>query len=84
MIRSRLLRIPRVSLARPATRRSLHSLPALPHEFKSGVPGLLSADGYDMAWTQYQSLMLEKLNSLVAGELHRCSQAHNPLLSALD
>ena len=68
----RRLRIPRVPLvARPAVggRRSLHSLPALPHDFKEGVPGLLSADGHEMAWTQYQSLMLEKLNSLVAGEL---------------
>ncbi|SPO00876.1 related to RSM26 - mitochondrial ribosomal protein, small subunit [Cephalotrichum gorgonifer] len=63
------LRIPRVSLlARPAVQRaSIHSLPKLPHEFKDGVPGLLSADGYDMAWTQYQCVMLEKLNSLVAG-----------------
>lgn len=69
MFRSR-LRIPRLPLARPApTRRCLHSLPALPHTFRDGVPGLLSADGYEMAWTQYQSLMLEKLNSLVAGEL---------------
>ncbi|MBE3043920.1 hypothetical protein IMZ48_15370, partial [Candidatus Bathyarchaeota archaeon] len=48
----RRLRIPRVPLvARPAVggRRSLHSLPALPHDFKEGVPGLLSADGHEMA-----------------------------------
>lgn len=70
-----------MSLARPATRRSLHSLPALPHEFKSGVPGLLSADGYDMAWTQYQSLMLEKLNSLVAGTEFEQSDTYKTLVS---
>lgn len=81
MIRSRLLRIPRVSLARPATRRSLHSLPGLSHEFKNGVPGLLSSDGYDMAWTQYQSLMLEKLNSLVAGELYLYPERNRRALS---
>jgi Fe-Mn family superoxide dismutase len=37
------------------------------HDFREGVPGLLSPAGFDMAWTQYQSLMLEKLSNLTAG-----------------
>jgi superoxide dismutase, Fe-Mn family len=37
------------------------------HDFREGVPGLLSPQGFDMAWTQYQGLMLEKLSSLTAG-----------------
>ncbi|KAF6803398.1 superoxide dismutase [Colletotrichum sojae] len=70
------LRIPRVRAATTATapamamrrqQRSLHYLPTLDHDFSEGVPGLLSADGFDMAWNQYMSLMLEKLNALIAG-----------------
>lgn len=48
-------------------RRSVHSVPTLMHDFREGVPGLLSPAGFDMAWTQYQSLMLEKLSNLTAG-----------------
>ncbi|KAJ9133986.1 hypothetical protein NKR23_g10403 [Pleurostoma richardsiae] len=63
------LRIPRAAagFARPPLRRSMHHLPPLPHDFREGVPGLLSAEGFDMAWTQHMTLMLEKLNALIAG-----------------
>ncbi|TQN74344.1 37S ribosomal protein S26 [Colletotrichum shisoi] len=74
------LRIPRVGAtfaaaasapARTAVQmqqqRSLHYVPQLAHDFKNGVPGLLSADGYDMAWNQYMTLILDKLNALTAG-----------------
>lgn len=47
--------------------RSVHYVPQLRHDFNEGVPGLLSADGYDMAWTQYMTLMIDKLNALTAG-----------------
>ncbi|KAF2209850.1 hypothetical protein CERZMDRAFT_113603 [Cercospora zeae-maydis SCOH1-5] len=33
-----------------------------------GVPGLFSKPGYNLAWTQYQSLLVQKLNELTAGE----------------
>ncbi|KAJ0161747.1 hypothetical protein CTA2_5659, partial [Colletotrichum tanaceti] len=64
------LRIPRVGAtfapARTAVQmqqqRSLHYVPQLAHDFKKGVPGLLSADGFDMAWSQYMTLVLDKLN----------------------
>ncbi|KDN61762.1 putative superoxide dismutase [Colletotrichum sublineola] len=72
------LRIPRVgatiaaAASAPARttmqmqQRSLHHVPGLAHDFKNGVPGLLSADGYDMAWKQYMTLILDKLNALIA------------------
>ncbi|KAL1976691.1 hypothetical protein VTN31DRAFT_2973 [Thermomyces dupontii] len=47
--------------------RYLHRVPQLTHDayFKEhGVPDLLSPEGFDFAWTQYQGLMVEKLNLL--------------------
>jgi superoxide dismutase, Fe-Mn family len=66
MLRPR-LRIPRVRLAPGLRQRSLHTLPTLPHDFSEGVPGLLSADGFDMAWNQYMKHTLDKLNALTEG-----------------
>ena len=57
-------RLPRIALS---LRRSLHNVPPLTHDFTNGVPGLLSPAGFDIAWTQYQSLMVEKLNNLTVG-----------------
>lgn len=45
----------------------MHHMPPLPHDFREGVPGLLSAEGFDMAWTQHMTLMLDKLNAMTAG-----------------
>lgn len=81
------LRIPRVRAATTAAapsmamrqQRSLHYMPRLDHDFSEGVPGLLSADGFDMAWNQYMSLMLEKLNALIAG-----SSAFHPSPPAIE
>jgi len=68
MLRPR-IRLPRPSrpLAAQCRSRAVHHLAPLAHDFRQGVPGLLSPDGFDMAWTQYQSHVLEKLNVLVAG-----------------
>ncbi|BCS24808.1 mitochondrial 37S ribosomal protein mS42 [Aspergillus puulaauensis] len=47
--------------------RGLHQVPSLNHGayFKeNGVPELLSPEGYDFSWTQYQSLLVNKLNLL--------------------
>ena len=52
-------------------RRRIHQLPALLHHetFKrEGVPGLLSPTGYQIAWTSYEGMIIDKLNGLVAGE----------------
>jgi Fe-Mn family superoxide dismutase len=48
-------------------RRTLFQVPSLGTDYTDGVPGLLSPAAFDMAWTQYQSLMVEKLNVLTAG-----------------
>ncbi|KAI1468784.1 manganese and iron superoxide dismutase [Daldinia caldariorum] len=71
MLRPR-LRIPRASrLWRPAAAvwtRPLHSVPLLDGVDPSeGIPGFLSAGGFDFAWTQYQDLIVERLNALTAG-----------------
>jgi hypothetical protein len=65
--------VPRIgrSLTLRPFRRSLHQVPPLAHDFSNeGIPGLLGPAGFDMAWTQYQSLMVEKLNSLTVGTLN--------------
>lgn len=73
MLRPR-LRIPRLSqvvapaASAPSLRRSIHHIPPLSHDFTNGVPGLLSAGGFDMAWNQYMALMMEKLNNLTASQ----------------
>lgn len=71
------LRIPRAAglaqrvvapAAAPA--RSIHHIPhnvAKKFNPEEGVPGLLTADGFDIAWTQHMTLMMEKLNALTAG-----------------
>lgn len=64
------LRLPRAGsrIQQPCQRRLLHRVPPLPHDFsKNGVPGLLSKEGFDIAWTQYMDLMLERVNDLTAG-----------------
>ncbi|KAI0117373.1 manganese and iron superoxide dismutase [Daldinia grandis] len=68
MLRPR-LRIPRASrLWRPAPQsRSVHIVPRLDIDPEEGVPGLLSAGGFDFAWSQYQQLVVERLNALTAG-----------------
>ncbi|PQE27996.1 Superoxide dismutase protein [Rutstroemia sp. NJR-2017a WRK4] len=70
MFRSRFPRIPiqRLPLKRSfANYGQAQRVPTLKHDFSKGVPGLLSPPAFDIAWTQYQTLMLEKLNQLLAG-----------------
>jgi hypothetical protein len=69
------LRFPRIPIQRFPTKRSFTNygqaqrIPTLKHDFTNGVPGLLSPPAFDIAWTQYQTLMIEKLNQLLAGRL---------------
>jgi len=51
--------------------RSQHTLPTLPKEaqLRNGVPDLLSAGTVELAWFEYQEMMLRKLNALAAGML---------------
>jgi len=59
--------LPRIGNSLRTFRRSLHHVPSLGFELKDGVPGLLSPAGFNIAWTQYQTFMIEKLNTLTAG-----------------
>lgn len=71
--------------------RRLHRVPQLAHSeafTKDGVLGMLSADGFDMAWTQYHSHLVDRLNKLTAGipsvaSIHSTVlQVHQPLLTS--
>lgn len=73
MFRTR-LRIPRQGLGlalavrpSPTARRSIHQVPALAHDYSDGVPSLMSPGGFATAWTNYMTLVVEKLNALTAG-----------------
>ncbi|KAI9823735.1 MAG: hypothetical protein M1832_002292 [Thelocarpon impressellum] len=68
-----------------AQSRLLHHVPPLTHDasFKaSGVPGMLSAEGFDMAWTQYQGLMVDRLNQFTAGTPDEGATAKTLLLNS--
>jgi superoxide dismutase len=51
--------------------RALHELPQLKahgHVFREkGIPPFLSAEAYTLAWFDYQSMLIEKLNQLTFG-----------------
>lgn len=71
MIRPR-LRAPRLAFGLGLrttvnARRSLHNVPQLPHDYSEGVPNLMSPGGFNIAWTEYMKLMVEKLNALTVG-----------------
>ncbi|KFY28159.1 hypothetical protein V493_03069 [Pseudogymnoascus sp. VKM F-4281 (FW-2241)] len=70
---------PRVIRALPTLRRSIHRLPPL-EKFQEGIPGLLTQDGFRIAWTEYQGLMLEKLNALTVGSGEDYSSSTKNLL----
>jgi Fe-Mn family superoxide dismutase len=66
MLRPRIL--PRIALSPRSFRRSIHRLPPL-EQFEEGIPGLFTPDGFRVAWTEHQTLMIDKLNALTAGTL---------------
>lgn len=47
--------------------RSMHTVPSLDHDFSKGVPNLMSDDGFGLAWTDYMSMCVGKLNALTVG-----------------
>lgn len=56
-------------IALPLAARSIHHVPALTHDFTEGVPNLMSPGGFNIAWSEYMALTVEKLNALTAGAL---------------
>lgn len=66
------LRAPRLGLglglrSTVNARRQLHQVPELPHDYSQGVPNLMSPAGFAIAWNDYMTLMVEKLNALTVG-----------------
>ncbi|KAL8908766.1 MAG: hypothetical protein Q9207_000623 [Kuettlingeria erythrocarpa] len=50
-------------------RRQKHEVPLLTHGRlfeEQGIPGVLSPEAYDIAWTDYQQFLVTKLNNLTA------------------
>jgi hypothetical protein len=61
--------LPRIGHSLRSFRRSLHSVPPLVHDYReTGIPEFLSPEGFNIAWTQYQSLIVERLNALTSGK----------------
>lgn len=45
-------------------------MPRLRHDYtETGVPNLMSPAGFSIAWSDYMSLAIEKLNALTVGML---------------
>ncbi|KAI5967811.1 uncharacterized protein KGF55_000082 [Candida pseudojiufengensis] len=64
--------------------RSIHTLPKLPnHEIwsKEGIKGLLSPEGYNLAWTDYQTYLLTKLTLLTNGTANETKTPYEILLN---
>ncbi|KAK3337167.1 putative 37S ribosomal protein [Cercophora scortea] len=63
-------------------RRSNHTVNPLEHNFEKGIPGFLTANAFSIAWTEYQSLMIKKLNSLVAGTDYEAKEMKHIILNS--
>ncbi|ATY60291.1 Fe superoxide dismutase [Cordyceps militaris] len=55
--------------AAPLATRAIHHVPTLKHDFSEGVPSLMSPGGFNIAWSEYMALTVEKLNALTADKL---------------
>jgi Fe-Mn family superoxide dismutase len=56
----------------------MHSVPALSNHVeleKNGIPGLLSAKAFDIAYTQYHAHILDELNAVTQGAYHPPTRA---------
>jgi superoxide dismutase len=71
--------LPRIGRSLRSFRRSLHSVPPLVRDYReTGIPEFLSPEGFHIAWTEYQTLMVERLNALTSGR----SIQHSALLQS--
>ncbi|RDA92655.1 hypothetical protein CP533_1450 [Ophiocordyceps camponoti-saundersi (nom. inval.)] len=71
MFRCPLTRIPRCRpRISPTTifRRRMHQVPKLPHDFSNGLDGFMTPEGFQLAWTQNQASLLQKLNAMCETE----------------
>lgn len=64
--------IGQINIFRRRTERRLHQVPLLTHQAyleENGLPGVLSKEGFDLAWNQYQGYMVAKLNAMTEGNI---------------
>lgn len=67
MFRSRFPRIG-LSVQRSFIRSfSNHKMPGLRHDFTYGIDKFMGPGAFEISWTNYQKLMVEKLNQAIAG-----------------
>lgn len=67
MFRSRFPRIG-LSVQRSFIRSfSNHKMPGLRHDFTYGIDKFMGPGAFEISWTNYQKLMIEKLNQAIAG-----------------
>lgn len=56
-------------------RRNAHAVPRVRDEVvdeklkAEGIPGLFSPGAYNVAWTEYQQFMVDRLNTILASKL---------------
>ncbi|KAF1815811.1 Fe superoxide dismutase [Eremomyces bilateralis CBS 781.70] len=70
----------KITWTSPTQARQLHHVPVLDHEAalrENGIPGLLSPGAFDMAWTEYQGSMIEKLSAITAGTTREHMSVHD-------
>lgn len=68
--------------------RALHRIPQLQNEKyykENGIPEFMSPEGFDFAWTQYQNLLVDKLNLLTQGQSSSpCGQLNGLTVLSMD
>ncbi|KAK6614476.1 superoxide dismutase [Botrytis cinerea] len=68
MFRSRFPRIGR-SVQKNFIRSISQHIPPLKHDFSNGIPEFIGPQAFELAWTSYQKLMVDKLSDAIAGGL---------------
>ncbi|ATZ45637.1 Bcsod3 [Botrytis cinerea B05.10] len=69
MFRSRFPRIGR-SVQKNFIRSISQHIPPLKHDFSNGIPEFIGPQAFELAWTSYQKLMVDKLSDAIAGVPH--------------
>ncbi|TEY50430.1 hypothetical protein BOTCAL_0276g00110 [Botryotinia calthae] len=69
MFRSRFPRIGR-SVQKSFIRSISQHIPPLKHDFSNGIPEFIGPQAFELSWTSYQQLMVDKLSDAIAGVPH--------------
>ncbi|QSZ28697.1 hypothetical protein DSL72_003197 [Monilinia vaccinii-corymbosi] len=69
MFRSRFSRIG-LSATKSFTRSFSYQVPPLRHDFTQGITEFIGPAAFELSWTTYQKLMVDKLSEATAGQAH--------------